>query len=341
MTPRERLRRAITFGGPDRAPIHHYIFPGAFFRHGQALLEVANRYPDDFGNEHINPPEPRQADAITEVVEWQDAWGTVWRRLRGYTSGEVKTPALPTWDRWHHYAFPPTPSQEHFERFRAQVAQIHPDGFACAGGGSLFQHIQHMRGPANLFMDLAEDRQEVHELADRKVDHMLAGITEYVKTDVDCIRFGDDWGAQDRLLVHPDMWRRFFKPRYKRMFDVIKDAGKFVWFHTDGWIWEIIDDLIEIGVDVLNPQHHCMGDERVAAKVDGRVCIRTDIDRQHLIPWGSPDEIRAYVKKVLKLFGNHNGGILLHGEVGPDVPLENVQALYAAYYDYGRYPFDW
>ena len=170
---------------------------------------------------------------------------------------------------------------------------------------------------------------------------MLASIGEYVKTDVDCVRFGDDWGAQDRMLVHPDMWRRFFKPRYKRMFDVIKEAGKFVWFHTDGWIWEIIDDLIEIGVDVLNPQHGCMGDERVAARVGGRVCIRTDIDRQYLIPWGTPDEIRAYVKKVLKLVGGYNGGIILHGEVGPDVPLENVQALYSAYYDYGRYPFDW
>ncbi len=341
MTHRERIIKAITFDGPDRAPIHHYIFPGAFFNHGQALLDIANKYPDDFNNENVNPPDPESKDAITDVVEWTDAWGTTWQRLKGYTSGEVKVPALPTWDNWANYEFPAAPGPDYRDKVQAQVEQQHPEWFACAAGGSLFQHIQHMRGPANLLMDLAEDRQEVHELADRKVEHMLAAIEPACQTGVDCIRFGDDWGAQDRLLVHPDMWRRFFKPRYKRMFDVIKDAGKFVWFHTDGWIFEIIDDLIEIGVDVLNPQHHCMGDERVAEKVAGRVLIRTDIDRQWLIPFGAPDEIREYVKKVLKLFGSHNGGIMLHGEVGPDVPLENVEALYSAYYEFGHYPFDW
>ena len=341
VTHRERLRRAITFGEPDRAPIHHYIFPGAFFRHGEALVELARRYPDDFDNEAVNPPDPQSVDAITEVVEWQDGWGTVWRRLKGYTSGEVKVPALPTWDGWGAYEFPPVPTEQHFEALQARVAEQHPEWFVCAPGGSLFQHIQHLRGPANLMMDLAEDRQEVHELAERKVEHMLAAIEGYVKTDVDCIRFGDDWGAQSQLLVHPDMWRSFFKPLYKKMFDVAKDAGKFVWFHSDGWIWEIIDDLIEIGVDVLNPQHHCMGDERVAAKAGGRVCIRTDIDRQHLIPFGTPEEIRAYVRKVLGLFGDYGGGIILHGEVGPEVPFENVRALYESYYELGHYPFTW
>ena len=341
MTPRERITRAILFQGPDRAPIHHYIFPGAFFRHGDALLEVAQRYPDDFGNEAVNPPEKEPVEASNEIVEWQDAWGTVWRRLKGYTSGEVKTPAIPTWDTWPDYEFPASPTEEHFESFRAQVEEMHPEQFVKGGGGSIFQLVEHLRGPASLLMDLAEDRQEIHELVDRLVDHHLISIKGYLKAGADCIAFGDDWGAQDRLLVHPDMWRRFWKPRYQRMFEPIKDAGKFVWFHTDGWILEIIEDLIEIGVDVLNPQHHCMGDDRVAEIAAGKVCIRTDIDRQHLIPHGTPDEIRAYVKKVLKLFGDYEGGIILHGEVGPEVPLENVEAMYSAFYEFGGYPFGW
>ena len=341
MTSRERLTRAISFQGPDRAPIHHYIFPGAFYRHGEALLKVAERYPDDFGNEGVQPPPPEPVEASNEIVEWQDAWGTVWRRLKGYTSGEVQTPAIPTWDRWSEYQFPPTPSEQHFEGFRAHVATLHPERFVNGSGGSLFQLVEHLRGPANLLMDLAEDRQEIHELVDRLVEYHLVSIKGYLAAGVDCVAFGDDWGAQDRVLNHPDMWRRFWKPRYKRMFDAIKETGKFVWFHTDGWILEIIPDLIEIGVDVLNPQHHCMGDERVAELAAGKVCIRTDIDRQRLIPFGTPEEIRAYVKKVLKLFGDHNGGIILHGEVGPEVPLENVEAMYAAFYEFGGYPFAW
>jgi len=344
MTPRERLLAAIEFSGPDRCPIHHYIFPGAIWRHGRALLDVAERYPDDFGNESIRantrPPLEDEED-IEDVVEWQDVWGTVWRRLRGYTSGEVVRAAIPDWDAWRTYEFPPLPDDSHFEEFAAKVKERHPEEFVRASGGGLFQRMQGMRGPANYLMDLAEDNEGVHELADRMVERNIHSIERYVKAGVDCISFGDDWGAQDRLLIHPDEWRRFFKHRYARMFEVARDAGVHVWFHSDGWILEIIEDLIEIGVTVLNPQHPCMGTQRVAEIAGGRVCIRTDIDRQWIIPYGSPEDCVAAVKEAIAAFGNFNGGVLLHGEIGQEVPLQNLEALYSAFYEYGRYPLTW
>jgi len=344
MTPRERLLAAIEFRGPDRCPIHHYIFPGAIWRHGRALLDVAERYPDDFGNESIRantrPPLEDEED-IEDVVEWQDVWGTVWRRLRGYTSGEVVRAAIPDWDAWRTYEFPPLPDDSHFEEFAAKVKERHPEEFVRASGGGLFQRMQGMRGPANYLMDLAEDNEGVHELADRMVERNIHSIERYVKAGVDCISFGDDWGAQDRLLIHPDEWRRFFKHRYARMFEVARDAGVHVWFHSDGWILEIIEDLIEIGVTVLNPQHPCMGTQRVAEIAGGRVCIRTDIDRQWIIPYGSPEDCVAAVKEAIAAFGNFNGGVLLHGEIGQEVPLQNLEALYSAFYEYGRYPLTW
>lgn len=344
MTSRERLLAAIEFTGPDRCPIHHYIFPGALWRHGQRLLDLVERYPDDFGNEHIkaNLDAPRaDGESSEDVVEWQDAWGTVWRRLRGYTSGEVLRPAIPDWDAWKTYELPPYPSDSHYEGFAAQVRERHPEEFVCGSGGGFFQLMQHLRGPADLFADLAEDNEGVHELADRLVERNLYSIERYVAAGVDCIRLGDDWGAQDRLLIHPDMWRHFFKPRYARMFEVARDAGVHVWFHTDGWILEIIEDLLEIGVTILNPQHECMGTRRVGEIVGGRVCIRTDIDRQWAIPFGTPEQIIEAVKEAIEVFGNFNGGVLLHGEVGPDVPFENIEALYSAFYEYGVYPLTW
>ena len=344
MTARERLLAAIEFAGPDRCPIHHYIFPGAIWRYGRKLLDLTDKYPDDFGNENIkaNTREPLpEEQCIEDVVEWQDAWGTVWRRLRGYTSGEVLRPAIPDWDAWRTYELPPHADESHYETFAASVRERHPEEFVKAGGGGFFQHMQHLRGPANLFADLAEDNEGVNELADRLVERNLYSIERYVKAGVDCIACGDDWGAQDRLLIHPDMWRYFFKPRYARMFEVARDAGAHMWFHTDGWILEIIEDLIEIGVTVLNPQHACMGTQRVAQIAGGRVCIRTDIDRQWVIPYGTPDEVVAAVKEAIAAFGNFNGGVLLHGEVGQDVPFENIEALYSAFYEYGEYPLRW
>lgn len=344
MTARERILAAIEFTGPDRCPIHHYIFPGAIWRHGQRLLDLAEKHPDDFGNENIKHntlPPPEENEDAEDVVEWQDDWGVVWRRLRGYTSGEVLRPAIPDWEAWRTYEFPPLPDDSHYKDFAARVKQQHPEEFVRGGGGGFFQRIQHLRGPANLLMDLAEDHPAVHELADRMVEYNLYSIERHVKAGADCITFGDDWGAQDRLLIHPDQWRRFFKPRYRRMFEVARDAGAHVWFHSDGWILEIIEDLIEIGVTLLNPQHDCMGVQRVADIVGGRICIRTDIDRQWVIPFGSPEDVVAAAQEAIAAFGNFNGGVMLHGEIGPDVPLANIEALYSAFYEYGKYPLTW
>ena len=341
MTPRERILAAIEFTGPDRCPIHHYIFPGALRRHGPKLVDLVNRYPDDFGNAavkaNIELAKTSHA-AADQIVEWQDAWGTVWRRLGGYTSGEPLKPAIPDWDAWCSYEFPPHRDDAHYEAFAASVQERHPEEFVTASGGGFFQHMQHLRGPANFLIDLAEDNEGVHELADRMVEHNLYSIERYVEAGVDCIRFGDDWGSQDKLLMHPDGWRRFFKHRYARMFAPARDAGIHVWFHSDGWILDIIEDLIEIGVTVLNPQHPCMGTQRVAEIAGGKACIRTDIDRQWVIPFGTPDQVVDAVREAISAFGTYNGGVILHGEVGPEVPFENIKALYSAFYEYGRYP---
>ncbi len=344
MTGRERILSAIEFRGPDRCPIEHYVFPGAFRRHGRKLLDLLDRYPDDFENEaplRNAAAAPTAEEDPNEIVEWTDAWGTVWRRLKGYTSGEVHRPAIPSWDVWKRYEFPPKPSDREFRDFADMVRARHPDRFVKVSGGGFFQHMQHLRGPANYFIDLAEDNEGVHELAERMVERNLYSIRRYIEAGVDCIAFGDDWGGQSSLLIHPDSWRRFFKPRYARMFEPIRNADIHVWFHSDGWILDIIEDLIEIGVTVLNPQHSCMGNEAVTAVAGGRICIRTDIDRQWTIPFGSPEEITEAVRYAVASFGRFDGGVILHGEIGPEVPFENIEALYSAFYRYGRYPLEW
>lgn len=345
MTARERILAAIEFTGPDRAPIQHYAFPGAIRRHGRRLLELAERYPDDFGNAAILTnlrAVEAQGDNPEEIVEWTDEWGTVWRRLSIYTSGEVVRPGIPDWDVWARMQRPEIPPPEHFQQQALEARAAAPDRFLAFGAGGFFQALENIRGPENCWMDLAEDHPGIHELADYLVAGQLSRIEGYARSGVvDCIQLGDDWGAQDRLLIHPNTWRSFFKPRYAKMFSLARDAGIHVWFHSDGWILEIIEDLIEIGVTLLNPQHPCMGTRRVGEICGGRVCIRTDIDRQWTIPFGTPEQVVADVKEAIEVFGNFNGGVMLHGEIGPDVPFENIEALYSAFYEYGRYPLDW
>lgn len=339
MTGRERVRRAAEFDGPDRIPFHTYVFPGALERHGEALVELLSEFPDDFGNRDVHLPEPSAGEG--DFVESQDGWGGVMVRRKDYTGGPVKTPAIPDWDCWPDYQFPPEPTEEHFETVAAEARDPKRECFLLSEPSSLFQFMQHLRGPANLCIDLAEDRPEVHELADRLVARWNRQNARYVEAGVDAVFFADDWGTQRALMISPEMWRRFFKPRYRNMFAVARDAGRHAWFHTDGWTWEILDDLIEVGVTILNPQHHLMGTARVGAHIGGRVCVRSDLCRQRILPRGTPEEVRAHVQEVIRAFGNFNGGLILYGEVGPDLPMENIRAMYEAFRDFGAYPLSW
>ncbi len=336
MNPRERVIRAVEFGGPDRIPIHRYIMPGAFRRHGQKLIDFLNRTPDDFGVGKLElPPEPDY-----QQTESRDEWGVLWQHFKdvGYSMGEVKEPALPTWDAFKNYQFPPLPS---FEGLKERIRVTDHNFYVFGSGGSLFEQMQWLRGPANLYVDLAENNDEVNELADRLVEYHIGGIRRSLQAGADACVFGDDWGAQNALLISPELWREFFKPRYRKMFDVVKQYDGHVWFHTDGYTWDILEDFIEIGVDVLNPQHHIMGNRKVADLIAGKVCLRSDLDRQYILPQGTKDEIEHHVKQIVALFGNFKGGLVLHGEVGPDVPFDNIKVMYEAFERFGTYPLDW
>jgi hypothetical protein len=145
--------------------------------------------------------------------------------------------------------------------------------------------------------------------------------------DLDGIRFCDGWGTQRALLIDPQLWRDFFKPAYKEMFDVVHRSGKHVWLHCYGMIGEIIPDLIEVGVDVLNPQSGCMDRPQLRRLIAGRICVLGDIDRQRTLARGTPEEVRAAVRADIDAFHKPAGGLIAHGKVGGDVPLENIEAM--------------
>jgi uroporphyrinogen decarboxylase len=110
-----------------------------------------------------------------------------------------------------------------------------------------------------------------------------------------------------------------------------------VWFHSDGRINDIFADLIEIGVDVINSQTKLVGLDWIEQNVRGRVAFRTDIDRQHVMPFGSPSQVEEEVHRTFEACGTADGGIIACGEIAPDMPLANVRAMYEAFREYGRY----
>ena len=143
--------------------------------------------------------------------------------------------------------------------------------------------------------------------------------------------FGDDWGTQISLLIAPQSWRNIFKPLYKQLIDKMKAAGKKVFFHSDGYIFDLYPELIELGVDAVNSQLWCMGVEKVAEKYAGKITFWGEISRQSTLPNGTPDEVlkcAATMKQMLRVNG---GGLIGQSEINRDVPLENVEALLSAW----------
>jgi hypothetical protein len=133
---------------------------------------------------------------------------------------------------------------------------------------------------------------------------------------------------QNRLLVNPKTWRELFKPIYAEYCRMAHEAGKFVFYHSDGDISAIIGDLIEIGVDAMNLQLFCMDIEALGREFKGKTTIWGEIDRQHILPFGTTEDVRAAVRRVRQAFDIGSGGLIAQLEWGKLDPIENIIAVY-------------
>jgi len=206
--------------------------------------------------------------------------------------------------------------------------------YARGGWFTFFEVMQQLRGMEDLLMDLACGDQRVYRLRDDLLEFNMKSLDAWCAMEYDGLHFADDWGTQSSLMVSPECWRRFFKPAYQAMFDKVLAAGMDVHFHSDGYIPEIIPDLIDMGVKVINCQVALIGLEKIKRDFAGRVCFRTELDRQNILPFASPAQVRDHILEVFSHVGTADGGIIACGEIGPDVPLENIRAMYETFGSY-------
>lgn len=333
MSSRERVVRAIHFEKPDRPPISHAILPSAQYHYGDALKAITDAVPEDFGW-RLLPDLPRgKLPPLYKRGMNRDDFGTVWKvTVEGRCGIPIEFPIAEDWSNYEAYRWPPsfgvgTP------KYRLYSGHMvgRSDAFYARGAWiTFFEQMQQLHGFEATLVDLAIDRPELFRLRDDLLAFNMEWIDRWLALDYQGLHFADDWGTQTNLMIAPTRWRSFFKPIYREMFTRVKAAGLDVWFHSDGNILSIIPDLIELGVDVLNCQASVM--DRAALKAyAGQVCFRTDIDRQHILPYVSPSEVQAYIHTLFRDLGTPDGGIVACGEISEDVPLANIQAMYEAF----------
>ncbi len=337
MNSRDRVIRAIEFGSPDRVPVQHGVLPAAYFVHGQALVDLLNEFHGDFGHVFAIPDResmygPYRAGRHT------DEWGCVWENEQDGILGICVGHPLEDWSNWSSYKLPDTMLQQQADNVqRSLEAPVGHEHYVFGFGTNIFERMQWLRGYESLMYDLAASAKEAYILRDALVEWAVANATISAQTDVDGMAYGDDWGTQVALMISPATWREFYKPAYARMLEPGKRAGKHIHFHTDGFTWEIMHDLVEVGVDVLNVQHTIMDIREIAREFGGKTAFRSDLDRQHILPHGTRQQIRDHVKEVIGCLGSYGGGLIGHGEIAPDVPLDNVRAMLEAWRELGTY----
>jgi len=289
---------------------------------------LLDRFPMDFARPPsvLGQSERTHADGGTGIR--MDEWGSVWKTLQEGVSGEVTRPALA--DMGDLGAF--RPPWEMVENSSVEAVDDSCRATDCFTIGEIgpgpFERLQFLRGTQNLFLDLAEHSSDSMRLLEIVHEFYLRHVSLWCSSVVDSIAMGDDWGSQTGLLISPEMWRSLFRPLYSQYFDLIRRAGKRVFFHSDGMIRQIIPDLIDVGVDALNCQVFCMDIEELGRSFRGQVTFWGEIDRQSVLPFGTRGDVQAAVSRVCASLGSNAGGLIAQLHWGISDPLENILAAY-------------
>ena len=291
MTPREVVKRTVTFSGPDRL-----------------AMALPEEYGSDISGMGMTPsPDSRPSGASGESV---DEWGAVWHNIGVCRLGEVKRPALPSWDEYSDLRIPDIREPRRWERLSAQ-RQRAGNRFVMASGISLYERAHFIRGLENVWMDLYTEPDRLRSLIQVLVDMNLEAIPRYAAAGADGFMWCDDWGLQDRLMIAPDAWRDFWKPAYAEVYNAAHEAGLLTFLHSCGYIVDILDDLIEVGLDVIQmDQQENMGLDVLSQRFRGRITFWCPVDIQSVMCNGTPDDIRAYCRRLVQYLGTERGGFM-------------------------------
>jgi uroporphyrinogen decarboxylase len=227
------------------------------------------------------------------------------------------------------YIFPDPSAEYRFEDL-AQWCSENQDNFTIIWIGDLWERATFMRGMEHILLDIAMHPQFVKDLLRGIADYILASLDILVsRFEFDGIALSDDYGTQHGLMMSPDMWREFIQPYLSEIYAKAKTNGRTIFHHTCGDVSMIIPDMIELGLDILHPVQPEAMDPFALKKEFGKdLTLCGGVPTQTLLPYGTPDEVRAEVMKLKTHMGANGGYILEPGiTLQADIPIENMAAM--------------
>lgn len=336
MTSRKLVYETLAFNNRQRVPRQLWELPWAHIYYPEELARIKRDFPDDIGvspNEGFPSTEGfqiREGDPHGnpyDVGIYIDVWNCEFTNFHRGVIGEVKKPLIEgeNWEGLGEMRIP----EECLEIDHEGINEFcrNSDLFVLAGDWARpFERLQFLRGTEQLYVDLILQPDGLFEVMEIVHDYYCRLLTAWAETDVDALWYMDDWGAQSSLLISPELWVKLFKPLYRDYINIAHDHGKKIFMHSDGYITDIIPHLIDLGLDALNSQIFCMGVETLA-QFRGKLTFWGEIDRQHLLPEGSPEDIEHAVTLVKDALWA-DGGCIAQCEFGPGTKPENVFSVF-------------
>lgn len=375
MTPRDRVVTVLNHEEADRVPfflgasgatsmltpIYEKLkarfgidSPTEFLSQSAQQVKVDPRLRDILGADgQPITPGPPIAPLARKISDdcFIDALGTTWRKAAGNIYFEIHEHPLrnATIDDLESYQWPDMSHPSRFKNLRAEAKALHDQGQAVLlfTGAGVFSPAYEMRSVEQLLFDLAANPEFVTALLTKleklTVDCLNAALRECGEY-VDIVVTGDDIASQAGPMMSPAMYRRLIKPHHARMFAAIREqTNAKIYLHSCGNVYKLIGDFIEVGVDLLNPVQVSAGEmgdtARLKREFGDRMSFLGGIDSQWALPFGTPDDVRAEVRRRIHDLAPRGGYIAAAVHcIQPDVPIENVLAMCDEIAIAGKYP---
>jgi len=328
MTIRERVLATLKHQQADKVP-----YDIQFTQVARAKMAAYYGDPDfvsTLGN-CFNWFRPFPGDVRFVEVEpdiFQDEFGVRWNRNVDKDIG-VPCEVLVTPDNIDEFEWPDPHDPTRYDYIVKAIPKCGDSVILVSLGFSLFERAWTLVGMENLLADMLVKQDFVHKLFDKILDYSLAIIDHACALDIDIFRLGDDWGQQRGLIMGQPLWREFIKPRIQKMYQRVKEHGKYVMIHCCGKVDELFPDLIECGLDIFNPfQPEVMDVYDIKKRYGDKLSFFGGISIQKTLPFGTVEQTKDEVKRLIDEVGANGGYIASPSHDTPaDAKPENIAAM--------------
>ena len=299
--------KAMTWDSPAEIPMSVGALPAMWLHYGGEMTRFARDYPEFFPA-GLTPERVRETlSQRYKAGQWVDEWGCVWSNHNEGMDAIVTGHPIP-------------------RREDILALEIPQNRDGSLPHGLMYLRLLDLRGFEEAMLDFAEECGELQILIDKVLAYNCIQVECALPKTGEVMVFGDDLGMQNGLAIGAEKWRKYLKPCFAKLYGMVRNAGKLVYMHTDGCIWEIMPDLQACGVNMINPQFRANGLDNLVRTCRGKIPINLDLDRQ-LFPFATPSQLKDHVRECVEALWLPRGGLGLSVELNYDVPLDNAAAL--------------